>query len=454
MQIQLARQPWYAVITLLCTTILIASCGGATGDTAATTDQSSTEGSGDTVATGEQVTLRWYMRWDQARLDNVATPVIEAFEEQNPNINIEIENVGSGSEYWTKLQTMIAGNTAPDIIYPATHQAYALASKGALVNLDAYIEQDSVDMTQYDPAILDLYTYEESVYGLPLDTAALAVFYNKNMFDEAGLEYPAEGWTWDDFLTTAQALSQDTDGDGRTDQFGVDDWTAYWPVIVWSNTGHGIFDDLRQPTSWLLSEPESVEAIQWLSDLSNEHGVMPTVEERADISDMFVANKTGMKIIGHWRVRQYMENVEDFEWDIAPLPQGEIAANRSDGSAFAVTTQSEHPEEAWQFIKFLAGPESYGVDLLLDLQQMTPALTEFQQADEFLNPESLPGINKEAFLSGKENLFPMYDPIHPVYDEIETIQNSELAELWNGNVTAQEAVERMQPQIEQILEGM
>ena len=85
---------------------------------------------------------------------------------------------------------------------------------------------------------------------------------------------------------------------------------------------------------------------------------------------------------------------------------------------------------------------------------MTPALTEFQQAEEFLNPESLPGVNKEAFLSGQENLFPMYDPIHPVYDEIETIQNSELAELWNGNVTAQEAVERMQPQIEQILGGM
>jgi multiple sugar transport system substrate-binding protein len=271
------------------------------------------------------------------------------------------------------------------------------------------------------------------------------------MFDKAGVPYPKEGWTWDDFLATAQKMTKDTNGDGKTDQFGMDTWTSYWPLIIWSKTGHGIFDDIRKPTKFIITDKDSVDAIQWLGDLANKHKVMPTSAERANISDMFLAGKSAMNIIGHWRVPQYMANIKDFKWDVVALPKGKVLANRMDGSCFAITAQSKNPEVAWEFVKFLAGPNSLGVGLLLDLQQMTPALSDFQKSDRFLKPANLPGVNKTAFLAGKDDLYTMYDPIHPSYDELNTIMSQELGEVWNGKATAQQAIDRMLPKINDAL---
>jgi len=114
----------------------------------------------------------------------------------------------------------------------------------------------------------------------------------------------------------------------------------------------------------------------------------------------------------------------------------------------------EHPDEAWEFVKFLAGPESMGVDLLLGLQQMTPVVLEFQESEAFLSPEGLEDSNKAAFLAGKDNLFSMYDPIHPMYAEWDALWKQELGEVWLGNATAAEAFERMAPDVDEILANL
>lgn len=411
------------------------------------------DGGGAADGGDEAVTIKWFMRWDQTRVDNVALPVIEAFEEQHPNIKVEFENIGSSGEYYQKLQTTIAGGLAPDVFYPPTHLAYALASKGALLPIDDYISADGMDMSKYDQSILALYQLEGQQYCLPIDTASLVVFYNKDLFDAAGVAYPEAGWTWDDFLATAQALTADEDGDGQTDIFGVDVFTNYWPMVVWTQTGHALYDDIRNPTEFLGAEEDAVAAVQWLADLINVHGVMPSAEQRADISDMFVAGKAAMQVVGHWRVPRYLANAE-FDFDFAPLPVGEISANRADGSCFAISSSTEHPDEAWEFVKFLAGPDSLGVEKLLELQQMTPVVIEFQNSDAFLSPEGLEGTNKEAFLAGKENLFSMYEPIHPMYAEWDALWKQELGEVWLGNATAAEAFERMVPKVEEMLANL
>ncbi len=399
----------------------------------------------------EQVTLKWFMRWDQTRVDNVAKPVIAEFEKLYPNIRIELENIGSGSEYYTKLQTMIAGGTPPDIFYPATHVAYAYALKGAILPVQEYIDRDGIDLSQYEQQVLDLYKMDGSVYCLPIDTAALVVFYNKTLFDEAGVPYPEEGWTWDDFLETAKALTKDLDGDGQIDQFGVDQFRNYWPMVVWSNTGRGLFDDIRQPSEFLGTEPKVIESIQWVAELTLVHGVMPSDEQRADIGDLFAAGKAAMQIVGHWRVPRYMAAEIDF--DFAPLPIGDLGqpVNRADGSCFAISAASRYPEEAWEFVKYLAAPGARGVELLLDLQQMTPALVEYQQDERFLNPEKLPGKNKKAFLAGKEHLFTMYDPIHPMYAAFDAAWKQELGAVWLGDATAEEAMNRLAEQVNEML---
>lgn len=437
---------------LFCLMLILAACP-------APAPESSGADTGSAAQTGAEsdgpVTIKWFMRWDQTRVDNVAMPVIEEFEAANPDITVEFENIGSSSDYYTKLQTTIAGDTAPDVFYPATHVAYALGSKGAILPINDFVERDGIDLSAYDPAILELYTIDGEIQCLPIDSASLVVFYNKDLFDAAGVPYPEPGWTWNDFLETAQALTLDTDGDGVTDQFGVDTFRNYWPMVVWSNTGEGLFDDIRNPTTFRGTNPDVVESIQWMADLTLVHGVMPSDEQRADISDLFAAGKSAMQVVGHWRVPRYLGS-EGLSFDFAPLPVGEYgqSVNRADGSCFAISSDTEHPEAAWELVKFLAGPGAPGVNMLLDLQQMTPALVNFQQDSRFLNPEALGEANKEAFLTGKENLFSMYDPIHPMYAAFDAAWKQELGDVWLGASTAQEAMDRLSEQVGDMLNNI
>jgi len=341
------------------------------------------------------------MRWDNARVEGVAQPVMEAFTAET-GIEVEFENIGSSSDYYTKLTTTIAGGTAPDVFYPATHVAYRLASKGAMLTLNDLIAQDNIDLGQYDPAILDLYTIDGNIHCLPIDTAALVVYYNKGMFDAAGVAYPEAGWTWDDFLETAQALTFDSNDDGRNDQFGVDNFRNYWPMVVWSNTGKGLFDDIRNPTEFIGNSEEAIASVQFVGDLITKHNVMPSDEDRADISDLFAASKAAMAVVGHWRVPRYM-NAEGVDFDVAPLPLGKtgVPVNRADGSCFGISAETENPEAAWELVKYLAAPGALGVDILLDRQQMTPVITEYRSDPRFMAPDVLPGVDKGAFLVGE-----------------------------------------------------
>lgn len=399
-----------------------------------------------------QVTLRWFMRWDKTRVDTVAKPIITAFEQSHPQIKISFENVAASSEYQTKLAKSIAEGTAPDVIYPLTHQITSLVDDGALLNLNPYIQQDKLDLSKYEPAVLDLYQINQQFYALPTDTAAMVVAYNKQMFDQAHVPYPSDTWTWDDFLQTAQKLTVDSNGDGKTDQFGVDSWTSYWPLIIWSQAGHAVFDNPHKPTAFLLDDPKATAALQWLADLTLKHHVMPSSAERGDITDMFVAQKAAMKLIGHWQIPQMLKNATDIQWDVAALPHGQLAVNRMDGSGYAIATQSKHPKEAWEFLKFLAGPDAEGAGMFVDLQQMTPALTDLQHSDRFLKPANVPALHKEAFLAGRDHLFPLYDPISPLYDAINQIESDALKKVWAGDLSAKDAVEQMKPGISHILE--
>lgn len=403
--------------------------------------------------TARVVTLKWFMRWDQTRVDQVALPVIEAFEKLHPNIKVEFENVSSAEEYYLMLNASIAAKAAPDVFYPATHVAYALAIKNALLPLDTYIKTAGMDISRYDQNILALYQLANQQYCLPIDTAAMVVFYNKDMFEQAGLPYPQAGWTWDDFLTAAQALTADLDRDGQTDQFGVDRFVNYWPLLVWTKTGHALFDDLRKPTHFLMTDPEAVAAVQWLADLTNVHGVMPTSEQVSNIGDLFAAGKAAMQVVGHWRMPTYLDKAT-FAFDFAPLPIGKVSANRADGSCFAVSATSANPQEAWEFVEFLSGPNALGVRLLLELQQMTPVVIDYQQDDIFLKPDQLPNTNKAAFLVGKEHLFSLYDPIHPMYTAWDTLWKKELDPVWQGTTTAADAFTRMTPEVEKMLANL
>jgi len=399
--------------------------------------------------------LRWYLRWDSARLENVAKPVIEEYQKLHPNVEIVLENISNSNEYFLKLQTMLAANSAPDVIYPATHQGYVLAANKQLVDLMPLVKKDKIDLNVYIQSVLNLYKNKKMLFGLPIDTAAFVIFYNKDMFDAAKVPYPTDNMTWEQFVEMGKKLLKDTDGDGRIDQYAFHfDTNTVWQVILYQKTGKLLFDDLYNPKKFLLKEKDQIEALQFCADMINKHKLTLAPSQRGSIGDMFMAGQAAMNIIGHWRVPTYNASVK-FNWDVAALPQsGKVKANRGDGSCFAITKDCKNPQAAWEFVKYLAGPNAPGVHKLLNLGQMVPSQIALTTHEAYLRPPGQRIINKQAFLVGRENMMTVYQPFTSWYSEAENAMRGAFVPLWEGKATAAEVVKNLAPQIEALIAGI
>ncbi|MEZ4731645.1 MAG: extracellular solute-binding protein [Caldilineaceae bacterium] len=409
-------------------------------------------------ATPETVTLRWFMRWDETRVQQIALPLSAAFEAQHPTIRIQLENSSKSSDYYRTLNVELNKGDGPDLFYPATHIAYALALQDLLLPLDGWVAADEIDLADFDPETLALYQSGEQLHCLPADIATLVVFYNKERFAAAGVPEPQAPWQWDDLLTTAQQLTADMDGDGQIDTYGIDRFDAYWPLVVWTATGHNVFDDPYAPTRFLLEEETAIAALQWYADLSLVHEVMPPIATEEDADDManrnrFLTGEAAMQIGGHWQIPAYQEQAA-FPFDFAELPVGNFAANRSDGSCFAIARNTEHPAAAWEFVKFLAVSHGAGAQFLTAMQQMVPALQTLQDSDAFLKPSTLPPTHKAAFLPETDQRFPLYDPLHPIYSRWAAVADEELDSLWRGEESAETVVATMAEEVAEMLDNL
>ncbi|MEZ4634717.1 MAG: extracellular solute-binding protein, partial [Caldilineaceae bacterium] len=159
--------------------------------------------------------------------------IIEQYEIANPDVLVQLEAI-AGRDYYTRILTQIAADRAPDVMNIGDDAVPSFVERGAFVSLDACLADIGFDTSVYLPGLLDPGMVNGELYFLPKDYSTLAVYYNKRIFDEAGVAYPEDGWTWDDLLSTAQALTQDTDGDGEPDIWGIQlpaNWTTgfeYW----------------------------------------------------------------------------------------------------------------------------------------------------------------------------------------------------------------------------------
>src|SRR5688572_10992281 len=140
----------------------------------------------------DQVTIT-YAIWDNNQLP-AHEQIIAAFEAEHPNINVEPQVVPWGN-YWDKLQTAVAGGEAYDVFWMNGPNFPVYASKGVLMDLQDTIDAAQIDMSVFPEALLKVYTYDGKVYGMPKDFDTIALFYNKAIFDAAGVAYPTADWT-------------------------------------------------------------------------------------------------------------------------------------------------------------------------------------------------------------------------------------------------------------------
>jgi len=377
----------------------------------------------------------------------VLKEIINEFEKKYPSIKIKLSNMPY-TDYFAKLQTMIAGGVPPDVCEVRCFEFPAFAEKGILLELNPYIEKEEKKFIEdFYPLAMDMATYKGKIYGLTYDMCVFAIFYNQDLFDEAGVSYPDENWTWDTLVKTGQKLTRDINSDGRIDQFaftGAEGGWITWCPFVWQNAGR-VLDSFEDPKKCLIDQPETVEAIQFIADLINKYHCSPTAAQtEAQIgSQMFLTGKLAMALDGPWMFPVYQK--AKFSWDVAPLPKHKRRANLALGSCFSVIKESKHKKEAYEYIKYLTSVESQQKLCEAGFSQPTRKST----MQTFLQAPQSPK-HAEVFIDALK--YARLMPKMPQWNEIDRIISSELDLVFLGKVQAKDVCKKIALKVNKLLQ--
>lgn len=284
--------------------------------------------------------------------------IIQNFEDKNPNILVQLEAV-SGRDYYARLLTQLAAKAAPDIMQIGDDAVPSFVGKGAFLPLDNCIKQNNFDTSIYLPGLLDPGKMNGKQYLLPKDYSPLGVYYNKKLFDAAGMPYPKEGWTWDDLLTTAQKLTKDENGDGVPETWGIQlpaAWTTGFEYWIGAAGGKLISDDGKKFIGYMDS-PEVIRAVQFYADLYNKYKVAPPP---ADLNQFGGGNSefdngtAAMRLFGRWP-QSGLKNNPNIDLGVVAPPQDAQRANVLFWGGFGIASTSKAPDIVCKFLTYYTG---------------------------------------------------------------------------------------------------
>jgi len=362
------------------------------------------------------------------------------FEAKYPDAKVELINIPGQSDYRTRLAADFAAGTPADVVLLNYRRLGTYAARGALEPLDDYLAKSKIISRQdFYPQALEPFAYQGKLMCIPQNLSSLVVYYNKDLFDQAGLSYPQNDWTWQDFLQTAQALTRDLDGDGQTDQHGLgfESVLARFAPFIWQHGGEVTNNDLN-PTKLALDWPLSLQAISWVVDLQTKYKVVPNVEEEAseDSESRFMNGRLGMYLNSRRSVPTFRE-ITAFDWDVAPLPRDQHIASVLHSDGFCMPSSVENKDLVWKFIEFANSPE--GQRIVAKSGRTVPSLKSVAESKEFLDPTQKPSNNRAAFLDMADFIRAL--PISPTWIDAEEAVDQELTRAFYGEISVEEAIQ-------------
>jgi multiple sugar transport system substrate-binding protein len=456
-----ARNPRLAVAAAMA--LLVAGCGGA-GPTAtlapspsAATPPSAAAASAPAASTapsasasaataacgsyaGPPVTITYAMWGDTTELAN-QQKIVDAFKVLNPNITVKV-SVADWTTYWDKLQTDLAGGNAPDVLLMDGPLYPDYQTRDQLLDLTPLITRDGFDTGGLvDLAVQDFTAPDGHLYGLPRDLNTIALFYNKTMFDAAGLPYPDGTWDWNKLVEVAKKLTK-TSG-GKTSQWGfyteTSDMENFWSSLVWQAGGDILSADKK---SVLIDSAQAAAGIQFLQDLIYKDKVMQQ-PVAGGTGDAFENGQAAMEANGSWLVPTHEAAGIDF--GVAPLPKGPAGqATSVNPSGVVIYKGTKSADAAWEFVKCYTGPK---------LQAMVASLKASMPA----NKQVLTQQYATSFEGGKTFAdalaYAHLKPSFKGYNEWSTALQDELdSKVFNDNtLTAKAALDEIAPTLQKLL---
>jgi multiple sugar transport system substrate-binding protein len=378
--------------------------------------------------THEKLELQMIMWGENARF-LAQEEVNKAFTEKYPDITVNL--LQPGDDYWGKINTMIAGGTPPDVAFQQEMNTPTHASRGYMLELDDFMASDpEFERSWIAEPFYGPFTYDGHVYALPITTYVNVLFYNIDMFDNAGLAYPTEDWTWKDLLEAALKLTIDENSDGKPEQYGF--W--YNGVInflygwIWSNGGEVIESDRKTPA---LYSDANIQTYQFLHDLVYKHGVTPAISMNKDNMYTFETGRVAMADIGSWMTVTYDRN--ELNYGMTLTPKSPYTGQRSAmtyPNAWFIVKPGLHHEEAWELVKFCASLE--GQEIGAKAQVGMPTNETMMNSDLYLKSSScdlIPTIETVQFARGPFSSTNQAEIDSVVYAEFDAIWQDENADV-------------------------
>ena len=470
---------------LMALALLAAACGGsdsgddAASDTSADTSDSSSDDEAmddeeDAMADdGEAVTIDYWL-WD-GNQQPFYQQCADEFTAANPNINVNIEQFGWG-DYWDGLTAAFASNSAPDVFTDHLARYPEFVESGVLVALNDYVEADGVDTGNYFPGLAELWTSPDGDrFGLPKDWDTIAVVINEDMMNDAGITQdefnnatwnPTDGGTFGELI---QKLTVDANGnrgdspdfdpsamdisagavygfglEGNFGAFGQTTFSAFAAANGWTATNGPWANSAN------YGDPQLAETIQWFADWIAAGYITP-IEDVQSLggTTMFQGGQAAVQTNGSWMISTLSGDATEVPVVYAPTPVGPSGdrASMFNGLADSITTSSENPDQAWEWVKYMATPacqEIVGSGAVVF--PAIPSATKIAQDAHAAN-----GVDVSAFTTHVDNettfLFPINDSASRVEDAVGPVMES----ILRGEADAAEALAAVAADVDSIL---
>nr|WP_321261203.1 sugar ABC transporter substrate-binding protein [uncultured Sphaerochaeta sp.] len=417
------------------------------------------EKSGSTGKSEEKITLDWTFWATEKELDIFARPAIEEFEKQNPNIHINLIFIAN-TDYFKQLAVDIATNNEADIVTLDTGDGisayYNIRKGGAFIPLDDYMKgyvlDDGTELEKID--LIDSVKKNGQVVALPWFTfAAPVTIYRKSVLEKAGVD-PAElSASWDSYYKAAKKLTKDTNGDGKTDIYGFSHqtegsvllrwWTMHW---LWENGG-GIFPKEEAPytaDNLIWNSKENIEATEFLKKMITECGPSGKYTVN-DALNMFANGSVATMQATTWCFANLkaMMNQDDYENDIGlayfPNNGDKTPVNVTWGNPLAISSNSEHPEEAFKFIAFMHGKYAQSLQTNVPVNQEARA--------EYAKKNPYQAKTLDMVLEGELRQVP--DIVQ--WRELDNIVNKSLEDAFLGAKSIKDALDWGQKEMQAVM---
>lgn len=305
-------------------------------------------------------------------------------------------------------------------------------SNDMLLKLDDYIAKDNVDMSNYYQDIVDMYSYNGSVYAMPKDHDTIALLYNKTIFDQYNVEYPSENWTWEDFYNAGKTITEASGGQTYGYSADVGNNQDGWWNLVYDFGGHIISEDKK--TSG-MDDPKTLEAMNFLAKIIED--VMPpqSVISETGGGTLFNSGVVAMNTQGSWNINTFYtnENKDNYGWAVLPYhdANGNGQADPGErcsiynGIGWAISANTKNPDAAWSLIKWLSSKE-----MQIKQANLGVTMAGYKGASDSY-AQAFPGMDISAFLKMESEGTLITRPHSKYTNTWETKMGELLVTAWN-----------------------